>query len=65
VLKAFYGVHEVVVTIMLNYIAFYLANHFVSVNASEDSAVKTNYIAESANLNIFQLQNFFDGARIH
>ncbi|KGX88383.1 ABC transporter permease [Pontibacillus litoralis] len=48
-LKAKFGVHEVIVSIMMNYIALYTCNAIIR-NVLTDSADKTDRIAETASL---------------
>ncbi|PTX58646.1 nucleoside ABC transporter membrane protein [Melghirimyces profundicolus] len=63
-LKATRGVHEVITTIMLNFIALYLANTLVRnwLSAGSDSTEK---IPESASLRWDVLSSLFGNARIH
>lgn len=64
-LKARRGVHEVISTIMLNWIALYLANYIISTFLLEPNKMRSQYIQESAWLNSPGLTQLFDGARIH
>lgn len=63
-LKAFRGVHEVIITIMMNFIALYLANVCVRewLTSGADS---TSRIPESASLRWEFLTNMFENSRIH
>lgn len=63
-LKAKLGVHEVIVTIMFNYIAIYSANSIIR-NVLTDSADKTEKIAPSASLASGWLQEMTDYSRVH
>ncbi|MDQ6773025.1 MAG: ABC transporter permease [Candidatus Dormibacteraeota bacterium] len=61
-LKARFGAHEVIVTIMLNYIAYSLANFLINGGPMRDpaaSAPQTRYIAATAQLPIVP------GSRLH
>ncbi|WP_054949846.1 ABC transporter permease [Numidum massiliense] len=63
-LKAKLGVHEVITTIMLNFVGLYTANvvirKFLTVGADT-----TPMIADSASLQVGFLSDLFEGARIH
>ncbi len=63
-LKARFRVHEVVVTIMLNYVALYTSN-WVLKSLSGSNSVKTVPVHESANLRSEFLQNITNGSRLH
>lgn len=63
-LKARLGVHEVIVTIMLNYTALYTANSIVR-NVLSDNADKTGDIAPTASLTSEWLQNLTYFSRMH
>lgn len=63
-LKAKLGVHEVIVTIMFNYIAIYSANSIIR-NVLTDSADKTEKVAETALLESEWLQQVTDYSRVH
>ncbi|MEN2766386.1 ABC transporter permease [Ornithinibacillus xuwenensis] len=63
-LKAKLGVHEVIVTIMLNYIALYVSNEIVR-NVLTDHGTSTEQIAASASLGSEWLQNLTLYSRMH
>ncbi|MFD1426233.1 simple sugar transport system permease protein [Kroppenstedtia sanguinis] len=63
-LKAVRGVHEVIVTIMMNFIALYLSNVLVREWLS-NGADSTEKIPASASLRWSDLSSLFGGARIH
>src|SRR5699024_9061116 len=63
-LKAQRGVHEVIVTIMLNYIALHSANAIVR-NVLTDSQDKTENIAPTASLSSDWLQSLTSYSRVH
>jgi general nucleoside transport system permease protein len=63
VLKAKFSVHEVIGTIMMNYIALHITNAFVKWMA--EGADKTERIYESASLASPFLQNLTDYSRLH
>lgn len=63
-LKAARGVHEVISTIMMNFVAFYLSNFLVRSWLS-GGADSTPVIPESASLRWDPLQRIFDNSRIH
>lgn len=58
------GVHEVIVTIMMNFIALYLSNVLVR-NWLSTGADSTEKIPASASLRWGDLSSLFGGARIH
>ncbi|TCZ75602.1 ABC transporter permease [Paenibacillus albiflavus] len=64
-LKAQRGVHEVISTIMLNWIALYLGNYIVKKFFLEPNQMRSKYIADSSWLNSSTVTSWFDGARIH
>jgi len=64
ILKAKLGVHEVIVTIMLNYIALYSANSIIR-DVLTDRADKTDKISPTASLTSEWLQAFTDFSRLH
>jgi len=64
-LKAKRGVHEVISTIMLNWIALYLANYMIKTFLLEPKQMRSYYIEESAWLSSSGLTQLFDNARIH
>lgn len=63
VLKARFSVHEVITTIMLNYIALHITNAFVKWMAN--GADKTERINETASLGSTFLQSITDYSRLH
>ncbi len=63
-LKAKFGVHEVVVTIMMNYIALFFTNYYYK-QLPGSSNVKTVPIAESASLQSDFLSNLTNSSRLH
>jgi ABC-type uncharacterized transport system permease subunit len=64
-LKAKRGVHEVITTIMLNWIALYLANYIVKEYLRDEGQQRSEIIAETASLSFPWLAQVFDNARIH
>jgi general nucleoside transport system permease protein len=66
ILKAKRGVHEVISTIMLNWIALYLVGYLVKAFLTDSSnKTRSKIIDESSWLNFPALTDLFDGARIH
>lgn len=63
-LKATKGVHEVIITIMMNYIALHLSNFMIR-NVLTDNQDSSNRIAESASLSSSWLMELTDYSRIH
>ncbi|MDQ0217013.1 ABC transporter permease [Peribacillus cavernae] len=63
-LKAKYRVHEVIVTIMLNYTALHVTNYLI-VNVLSDKQDKTENIAETASLRSVLFENLTDLSRMH
>src|SRR5699024_10111798 len=63
-LKATRGVHEVIITIMLNYIALYSANAVIP-SILTDNKNATDRIPETASLSSGWLQNLTDFSRVH
>ncbi|WP_117160853.1 ABC transporter permease [Paraliobacillus sp. X-1268] len=63
-LKATKGVHEVIITIMMNYIALHLSNYMIR-NVLTDNQDSSNRIAESASLSSTWLMELTDYSRIH
>ncbi|MBU5267737.1 ABC transporter permease [Virgibacillus proomii] len=63
-LKASLGVHEVIVTIMLNYVALYSTNAIIR-NVLTESADKTDMIAPTASLASAWLENLTYFSRMH
>ncbi|CDQ19683.1 ABC transporter permease [Halobacillus karajensis] len=64
ILKAKLGVHEVIVTIMMNYIALYLSNSIVR-NLLTDGADRTENVAATASLQSSWLAEMTFYSRIH
>jgi len=62
--KATRGVHEVIITIMLNYIALYSANAVIR-SILTDNKYATDRIPETASLSSGWLQNLTDFSRVH
>jgi ABC-type uncharacterized transport system permease subunit len=63
-LKARLGVHEVITTIMLNYIALFSANYLIR-TFLKGQGERTQDILPSASLSSEFLKNLFDGARVN
>ncbi|GEL75816.1 ABC transporter permease [Tenuibacillus multivorans] len=63
-LKAKYQVHEVIITIMMNYIALYSTNAIIR-NVLTDQGERTDYIAESASLKSAWLTELMEFSNIH
>ncbi|EIF14470.1 MULTISPECIES: ABC transporter permease [Bacillus] len=63
-LKARFFVHEVIVTIMMNYIALHLTNYLIS-DVMTDHRDKTDKIHESASLRSPFLEQLTDYSRLH
>ncbi len=64
ILKAKFNIHEVVVTIMLNYVALYFTN-FGYLQLPRNSMVKTNPLPESALLHSDFLSSLTRNSRLH
>ncbi|MDP5274128.1 ABC transporter permease [Chengkuizengella axinellae] len=64
-LKASRGVHEVITTIMLNWIALYLSNYLIREYLIEKGQQKSVTLAESSWLSFAFLTDMFNNARIH
>ncbi len=64
ILKATRGVHEVVVTIMMNYIALHTANFIIS-DVLTDNGVRTEDVAATASLKSDFLKNMTDNSSMH
>lgn len=64
-LKAVRGVHEVITSIMLNWIALYMSNYILSAFLLEKGQQRSGDIHESASVSISWLSAMFDGARLH
>lgn len=63
-LKAKLGVHEVIVTIMMNYIALYIVNDIIR-SVLTDQKTTTDVIAETASLSSVWLQSITFYSRLH
>ncbi|WP_066068727.1 ABC transporter permease [Neobacillus soli] len=63
-LKARFRVHEVIVTIMMNYIALHVVNYIVNTKMNQGSS-KTGKIHETASLRSEWLSNLTTGSSIH
>ncbi len=63
-LKAFFNVNEVVSTIMLNYVALYLANYVIK-TLPKSTSQGTVQIAESASLRADWLKDLTGGSTLH
>ncbi len=64
VLKAVFRVHEVVVTIMLNYVALYFGNYIIK-SLPGSSSVKTQTFSETAVMHSDLLQSITNNSRVH
>ncbi|PYZ94018.1 branched-chain amino acid ABC transporter permease [Salipaludibacillus keqinensis] len=64
ILKAKFQVHEVIVTIMMNYIAMHVVNHFIR-NFMLESGQRTAFINDSASLSSDFLTSITDFSRLH
>ncbi|OZI11505.1 branched-chain amino acid ABC transporter permease [Bacillaceae bacterium SAS-127] len=64
ILKAKLRVHEVIVTIMMNYIALHVTNHFIR-NVISDQADSTAAVPESASLKSPFFENLTDFSTLH
>lgn len=64
-LKAYYGVNEVVVTIMLNWIALYYTNYLISNPFAGATTSQTHPIQSTASLGSDFLSTVFQGAKMH
>lgn len=63
-LKATRGVHEVIVTIMMNYVALYSTNAIIQ-HVLTDNRDKTDEIPQSVSLRADWLTSFTEGSRLH
>ncbi|MBT2690791.1 ABC transporter permease [Bacillus sp. ISL-47] len=63
-LKAKFKVHEVIVTIMMNYVALHVTNYIIRTVLSEKSD-RTEMIAESSTLRSVFLEGLTDYSRLH
>ncbi|WP_223588462.1 ABC transporter permease [Neobacillus bataviensis] len=64
-LKARFRVHEVIVTIMMNYVALHTTNYIIRNVLAAKSGDKTEQIHESASLRSEFLQSITDYSRLH
>jgi len=64
-LKARFRVHEVIVTIMMNYVALHVTNYIIRNVLASKSGDKTEMIHESASLRSDWLQSLTDYSRLH
>lgn len=64
-LKARFRVHEVIVTIMMNYVALHVTNYIIRNILASKSGDKTDMIHESASLRSEWLQSITDYSRLH
>jgi len=64
-LKAKRGINEVIVCIMLNWVALYLSNNLIQTWLMEPGQQRSRDVAESASVSIKGLLGFFDNARVH
>ncbi len=64
-LKAYYKINEVVVTIMMNWIAFYSSNYFISNYFHDKVETQTPTLANDYMLNMDWLTTLTDGSRIN
>lgn len=64
-LKAKRGVHEVITTIMLNWIALFFTNYIISNFLRSPGQQRSDYIKESASISMDTLSVAFDYARLH
>lgn len=64
-LKARLGVHEVITTIMLNYVALFTTNYFIRTLIPNDQGDGTKDIHDTASLAAGWLSDLFQGARIN
>jgi len=63
-LKARFRVHEVIVTIMMNYVALHVSNYIIK-NIITDNKDKTDLVKNSATLRSEWLQSLTDYSRLH
>ncbi|MFH7818676.1 ABC transporter permease [Neobacillus thermocopriae] len=64
-LKARFRVHEVIVTIMMNYIALHVTNYIIRNVLASKSGDKTDLVKETASLRSELLQSMTDYSRLH
>jgi len=64
-LKATRGINEVIVCIMLNWVALFLSNNIIRTLLLEPGQQRSQNVAETASISIKGLLGFFDNARIH
>lgn len=63
-LKAFFNTSEVIVTIMLNYVAVYVVDHIIR-NVITDRADATPFVGPNASLRLQVLSDMTNGSTIH
>jgi general nucleoside transport system permease protein len=63
-LKARFRIHEVIVSIMMNYTALHFTNYLIT-NVITDTQDKTERVAETATLRSSFLSSITDGSRLH
>jgi general nucleoside transport system permease protein len=64
-IKAKRGVNEVIVCIMMNWIAMYLSNNIINLMLLEPGQLRTRMLPDSASISITGLLDMFQNARIH
>ncbi len=64
-LKAARGVHEVITTIMLNWIALYFANYILNSFFVPQGQQRSEFVKESAVITVGWLSEMIGGARLH
>lgn len=64
-LKAARGVHEVITSIMLNWIALYAANYILATFLVDEGQQTSRKVKETAVISIGWLSEMFDNARLH
>ncbi|PKR78681.1 branched-chain amino acid ABC transporter permease [Halalkalibacillus sediminis] len=64
-LKARFEVHEVIVTIMMNYIALYVTNAIIRTYLAEAGGESTDNVAQSASLKTNWLSEFMGYSNVH
>ncbi len=64
-LKSARGVHEVITTIMLNWVALYFSNYILARFLVPEGQQRSQDIKQSASISIDWLSQMFDSARLH
>ncbi|MFM1650882.1 ABC transporter permease [Brevibacillus sp. B_LB10_24] len=64
-LKSVRGVHEVITSIMLNWVALYFSNYILKTFLVPEGQQRSRDIHESASISIGWLSEMFDSARLH